>query len=299
MNPDNPVPYIGRFAPSPTGPLHIGSLIGALASFLDARAHGGQWLLRMENIDPPREIAGSDQRILTTLRHHGLQWDGEVLEQSNRHPAYESALNQLLEAGHAFYCSCSRRQLREQDGLHQGECSTDVDPLDCAIRLRVPATTLIAQDLLQPPLSQNLLADVGDFTLKRRDGHYAYQLAVVVDDAFQRISHVVRGSDLWVSTPRQQYLQTLLGLPPVTYLHFPVMVGEDGHKLSKQTFASAVDDSRVCDNLLLALRFLRQVLPPPAQASSAEKILTWAIQHWQRQALPPVMGQAQSAFYNN
>ncbi|HCS26061.1 MAG TPA: tRNA glutamyl-Q(34) synthetase GluQRS [Spongiibacteraceae bacterium] len=292
-------PYTGRFAPSPTGPLHIGSLIGALASFLDARANGGRWLLRMENIDPPREIAGADQRILSTLRRHGLLWDGDVLEQSSRHVAYNTALTELLNSGHAFYCSCSRRQLRERGGLHQGECAAAVDPGDCAIRLRVPDVTVTANDRLQPPLSQNLQTEVGDFTLKRRDGHYAYQLAVVVDDAFQNISHVVRGSDLWISTPRQQYLQSMLKFPAVSYLHFPVIVGDDGHKLSKQTFAAAVDDSRACENLLLALRFLNQPLPPPAQATSPTKILGWAVDHWQLAALPRVMGQPQSAFYNN
>lgn len=299
MNPASTTPYIGRFAPSPTGPLHIGSLIGALASFLDARAAGGQWLLRMENIDPPREIAGSDQRILNTLRHHGLRWDGEVLQQSSRHSAYESALRQLLDKGYAFYCSCSRRQLRDSGGLHQGACTAAVNPRDCAIRLRVPDAIVTATDALQAPLSQNLLGEVGDFTLKRRDGHYAYQLAVVVDDAFQEISHVVRGSDLWVSTPRQCYLQSLLELPTVNYLHFPVILGDDGHKLSKQTFASAVDDSRACDNLLLALRFLNQIQPPPARSTSANAILHWAIEHWSRDALPRVMGLPQSAFYKN
>lgn len=299
MTPAGTSPYIGRFAPSPTGPLHIGSLIGALASFLDARAMGGQWLLRMENIDPPREIAGADQRILNTLRRHGLRWDGEVLEQSSRHAAYDSALTQLLDSGHAFYCSCSRRNLRATNGLHQGACAAALDQRDCAIRLRVPDSIITATDRLQPPLSQNLLSDVGDFTLKRRDGHYAYQLAVVVDDAFQDISHVVRGSDLWMSTPRQCYLQTLLELPRVNYLHFPVMLGNDGHKLSKQTFATAVDDSHACDNLLLALRFLNQPLPPQTQRTDAEKILQWSVGHWNRDALPRVMGLPQSAFYKN
>lgn len=289
-------PYTGRFAPSPTGPLHIGSLIGALASFLDARAMGGRWLLRMENIDPPREIAGADQQILATLRHHGLHWDDDVLEQSSRHGAYESALEHLLASGHAFYCSCSRRQLRESGDLHRGDCAAPVDHNDCAIRLRVPATKLTANDGLQAPLTQNLLAEVGDFTLKRRDGHYAYQLAVVVDDAFQAITHVVRGSDLWVSTPRQQYLQFLLDLPPVSYLHFPVIVGSDGHKLSKQTFAAAVDNSRSCENLLLALRFLNQALPPASLATSPDRILVWGVEHWSRAALPRVMGLPQSAF---
>ncbi len=291
-------PYIGRFAPSPTGPLHIGSLIGALASFLDARAHGGQWLLRMENIDPPREIAGSDERILNTLRRHGLNWDGPVLEQSTRSEAYDAALQQLLSSGDAFRCSCSRRQLARFDGIHRGACIARVDNDDCAIRLAVPDETWEARDLLQAPLRQNLLQEVGDFTLRRRDGYYAYQLAVVVDDAYQGINHVVRGSDLWISTPRQRLLQARLALPPPTYLHFPVIVGSDGHKLSKQTFAAAIDDSRACDNLLLALRFLGQDLPPRALQSSVDRILNHAVDHWQRQQLPAVMGQPESAFYD-
>lgn len=299
MTPTGSPPYIGRFAPSPTGPLHIGSLIGALASFLDARAVNGRWLVRMENIDPPREIAGADKRILDTLLHHGLRWDGDVLEQCTRHEAYEEALSSLLAAGHAFKCSCSRRQLRDNHGLHQGNCVAPVDPADYAIRLRVPECELTVSDLLQSPLSQNLRTEVGDFTLKRRDGHYAYQLAVVVDDAFQRISHIVRGSDLWVSTPRQVYLQTLLELPAISYLHFPVILGDDGHKLSKQTFAAAVDDSRACENLLLALRFLHQPAPPPQQSTSVDKVLNWGIAHWDRSRLPAVMGLAQSVFYKN
>ncbi len=292
-------PYTGRFAPSPTGPLHLGSLIGALASYLDARAAGGRWLVRMENIDPPREIAGADLRILNTLRRHGLFWDDDVLEQSTRHEAYEKALTRLLEHGHAFYCSCSRRQLQSEDGLHQGACAVAVDPQDCAIRLRVPDVWITATDRLQPALRQNLLAEVGDFALKRRDGHYAYQLAVVLDDAFQAISHVVRGSDLWVSTPRQLYLQSLLDISPPSYLHFPVILGKDGQKLSKQTFATAVDDSRACENLLLALRFLNQTPPPHSLATSVSGILQWGIKHWKPDALPCAMGLSQSVFYKN
>ena len=297
MNRASPGGYIGRFAPSPTGPLHIGSLIGALASYLDARAAGGRWLLRMEDIDPPREIAGADQRIVQTLKRHGLLWDGDLLRQSHRHAAYEAALAALLERGHAYHCSCSRRQLRAVGGLHGETCQAPADPGDCAIRLRVPDERIDASDLLQPVLTQNLRLEVGDFILKRRDGHYAYQLAVVVDDAFQGVNHVVRGSDLWVSTPRQLYLQGLLGLATPRYLHFPVIVGADGHKLSKQTFASAVDDSLACDNLLLALRFLGQAPPPPPRRSSVDHILQWAVAHWSRQAIPALMGQPQSAFY--
>lgn len=289
-------PYIGRFAPSPTGPLHIGSLIGALASFLDAKAHKGQWLLRMENIDPPREIAGADERILNTLRRHGLHWDGPMLEQSTRSEAYEAALQKLLDKGFAFRCSCSRRQLAEFDGVHRGDCIAQVNPGDCAIRLAVPDENWHAEDRLQAPLQQNLATEVGDFILKRRDGYYAYQLAVVVDDAFQGITHVVRGSDLWVSTPRQRFLQHRLGFTSPSYLHFPVIVGSDGHKLSKQTFAAAVDDSRACDNLMLALRFLNQPLPTGAASASVEAILDHAIQHWDTRQLPAVMGQPESNF---
>lgn len=294
----DPAPYIGRFAPSPTGPLHIGSLIGALASFLDARARRGRWLVRMENIDPPREIPGADQRILDTLGRHGLEWDGEVLEQSARSAAYEAALNQLLDAGDAFRCSCSRRQLKTRRGIHSGDCLAPVDATDCAIRLRVPNESWTVSDDLQPTLSQNLRADVGDFILKRRDGYYAYQLAVVVDDGFQGVTHIVRGSDLWISTPRQRYLQTRLGLPCPAYLHFPVIVGADGHKLSKQTFAAAIDDSRASDNLRLALHFLNQPTPP-ADCSSVSQILEFAVEHWNRAHLPKVMGQPESAFYKH
>ncbi len=286
--------YIGRFAPSPSGPLHLGSLIAAVASYLDARARNGRWLLRIEDIDRPREIAGASETIIDNLRCHGLHWDGDIVYQSARIEHYQMALERLLATGSAFPCPCSRAQLRAADGLHKGEClAPREDGDDTAIRLLAPAEHIGFDDALQGRFEQQLQDEVGDFVLLRRDGCFAYQLAVVVDDADQGITDVVRGSDLLDSTPRQIYLQHLLGLPTPRYLHIPVITHRDGHKLSKQTFAQGLDNSRACDNLRRALAFLRQ--PPPPRAGSPEALLRWATEHWQREYLPAVMHIAESA----
>ena len=222
--------YVGRFAPSPTGPPHFGSLVTAVASYVEARQNGGKWLIRMEDLDTPRNVPGADADILRTLERFGFEWDGEVLYQSTRIEAYRAALEQLKQAGHAFGCSCTRNT---------------TEPCRCTSgprwRVRYPDD---------------------DFTVLRADGIFAYQLAVVVDDAFQDITHVVRGDDLLDSTPRQIYLQKLLGLPTPDYRHIPVVRNAQGEKLSKQTLAPPLDLARVDEQLRAAFAYLG--LPEPA-----------------------------------
>lgn len=280
--------HTGRFAPSPTGPLHMGSLIGALASYLDARANQGRWLLRIEDLDPPREIAGAAQSILDCLRAHGMGWDGDVLWQSARLPAYQLALEQLLDEGKAFYCCCARSRLSANKGIYDGRCRGKLTPPTAshAVRLQVSDQLTGFNDAIQGHYQQRLQSEVGDFVTRRKDGLFAYQLAVVVDDAHQGISHIVRGSDLLDSTPRQIYLQQQLGLAAPHYAHFPVINNADGQKLSKQTFAPAIKAEHAVDNLLYALHFLQQAPPGKLQAQHPQGVIEHAIEHWQPQAIP-------------
>ncbi len=273
--------YIGRFAPSPTGLLHLGSLIGELASYLDAKANQGRWLLRMEDLDPPREMPGAAENILSTLQDHGLNWDGEVMWQRLRHPNYQQAIEQLLDSDTVFYCSCSRSKLKANNGIHPGRCrhQRQAPTSPSAIRLQVPDQILGFEDAIQGQYQQHLRHEVGDVILQRKDHLFAYQLAVVVDDAEQQISHVVRGSDLLDSTPRQIWLQHSLGLPTPHYAHFPIIINPQGQKLSKQTFAKPLSDDH-CSNLLTALSLLQQPLPPNNLRNSPQDILLWATQHW-------------------
>jgi len=294
--PGSRVHYRGRFAPSPTGPLHLGSLIAALASYLDARRAGGAWLVRMEDLDPPREESGAADRILASLRVHGLQWDGEVLWQSTRHAAYADALDFLGRRGELFKCDCTRAMLGP-GGCCGGRCAGRQGEIgaNCATRLRVAAATQVKfVDRLQGCLSENLAAALPDFILRRRDGLYAYQLAVVVDDAFQGITHVVRGSDLLDSTPRQIYLQQRLGYLQPGYLHLPVITNSRGHKLSKQNHAPALRSVAAPANLRRALAFLRQPAPPAALERVGD-ILEFAAGHWSPEALPVGLSLAATA----
>ncbi|TDK24948.1 tRNA glutamyl-Q(34) synthetase GluQRS [Luteimonas aestuarii] len=237
-----PAPYRGRFAPSPTGPLHFGSLVAALGSWLFARSAGGEWRVRIEDIDPPREVAGATQAQLRTLAAFGLHPDGQVLHQRDRNDAYAAALRTLLASGDAFECHCSRSDLAASHGIHRRCVATHPRP-DPAIRLRVPDGTRIAfDDALRGHFEQDVAAEVGDFVLRRADGLWAYQLAVVADDAAQGITDVVRGADLLDSTPRQILLQRQLGLPTPRYAHLPVVVDEEGRKLSKSLSALPLDD---------------------------------------------------------
>jgi glutamyl-Q tRNA(Asp) synthetase len=287
--------YTGRFAPSPTGPLHFGSLIGALASFLDARAHGGRWLVRIEDIDPPREMPGAAAAILRCLRAHGLEWDGEVLYQSGRGAAYAAALERLLNGGAAFYCNCSRTSLAN-GGIHTGHCRGRRQPPagPCAVRLQVADTDIAFDDAIQGRCRQNPAQAGGDFVIFRKEKLAAYQLAVVVDDAAQGVTHVVRGSDLLDSTARQIVLQRQLGNATPHYAHVPVICNGDGQKLSKQTGAAALDDTAAADNLRAALDFLGQ--PPPAAARAGiGPLLQWAAAHWDRTRIPRCISRGGAA----
>lgn len=286
--PDSPVRYIGRFAPSPTGPLHFGSLLGALASFLDARAQRGSWLVRIEDIDPPREVAGAAADILNCLQAHGLHWDGEVCYQSQRSAIYHKAIERLLRDGSAFFCTCSRSELAQHGGIYTGRCRNcrERPAAACAVRLRTDAGDIAFSDHIQGSVVQNMAREVGDFVLLRKEGLPAYQLAVVIDDAAQGITHVVRGSDLLDSTARQIFLQHCLDLPTPQYAHIPVIANDAGQKLSKQTFATALDNGAALENLLAALEFLGQRLPGTDHRQSIDTLLAWAVAHWRIDSVP-------------
>lgn len=280
--------YRGRFAPSPTGELHAGSLASALASYLDAKSNNGQWLVRMEDLDPPREVPGAADAILSALKAHGLESDEQAMWQSHRHLAYQNLIDQLLDSGHAYYCTCSRSELRASGGIYTGRCrGTNRQPTkEAAIRVYVADECIRLEDTIQGTYCQNPATSFGDFVLRRKDLLYAYQLAVVADDAEQRITHVVRGSDLLESTPRQIYLQRLLSYPTPHYAHIPVITNTLGQKLSKQTFASPLVNANATDNLLAALAFLQQPPPPKDIRGAVRDILDWAIRHWQISAIP-------------
>lgn len=285
--PDPRSSYRGRFAPSPTGPLHLGSLIAALASFLDARHANGHWLLRMEDIDPPREQAGAAEAILHSLQAHGLQADEPTLWQGRRQPAYRKALAQLQRQHRIFRCQCTRQQLGP-NGACCGTCRDHQSSLaaPCALRVAVAADfELNYHDRWQGPQHWALGQQLADFVVWRKDELVAYQLAVVVDDAAQGITHVVRGSDLLDSTPRQCYLQGLLGYPPPQYSHLPVITDVAGNKLSKQNHAPALDDQQPAGNLRRALQFLQQPAPP-GELHTAGEILQYAISHWSPSLVP-------------
>lgn len=275
--------YVGRFAPTPTGPLHFGSLVAALASYLDAKANQGLWLLRIEDLDPPREDPAASAFIPEQLLAHGLKWDGDIIYQSQQSQAYERALDKLRSSDLIFPCTCSRKLLGTQGGLHQGICGSDIQQPH-AWRLAVPNESWSFNDPVFGHFEQNLFKDVGDQVLKRKDGLYAYQLAVVVDDQISGINHVVRGVDLLDNTPRQIYLQHCLNYAPPKYLHLPLIVNDQGQKLSKQNQATPVNLDTPESNLLDALRFLQQPLPKNLKLSTTD-ILEWAIAHWNPQSI--------------
>jgi glutamyl-Q tRNA(Asp) synthetase len=253
-----PTGYRGRFAPSPTGALHFGSLLAAFGSWLLARHARGEWLVRIEDLDPPREIVGAASRQLHTLEAFGLVPDGPVLRQSERSDVYADALERLLASGDAFACHCSRSDLAENGGIHRA-CVATTRRTHPAIRLRVPDGTMIAfDDAIQGRIEQRVDVDVGDFVLRRADGYWAYQLAVVVDDAAQGITDVVRGADLRDSTPRQILLQRALGLPTPRYAHLPLVVDAAGHKLSKSLASLPIDAGHPLPALRAAWRALGQ-----------------------------------------
>lgn len=285
--------YVGRFAPSPTGPLHFGSLVAAVASHLDARANDGRWLIRIEDVDTTRCQPEYERAILDTLSAYGLTADGVVLRQSMRTREYETAIARLRDAGQIFACHCSRREIADSaiagiDGpVYPGTCRKAALPeIGCALRVHTDDQPIRFQDRVQGMVEQRLQSQIGDFVVKRRDGCHTYQLAVAVDDAEQGVTHVVRGADLLASTPRQIYLQRLLGLPTPSYLHIPVAVNVAGEKLSKQTLATEISVEGALEWLQRALQFLGQSTAGIGQASSPRQILDIAAQQWNVAAIP-------------
>lgn len=282
----NKQPYIGRFAPSPTGPLHLGSLYTALASFLDARQQRGSWLLRIDDLDIPRNVNGATDSILRCLEHFQLHWDGEVYYQSRQLSDYQAILDQLLKQKQLFACRCSRKQL-QGFSIYPGNCRDAAHPVDdqSALRLKTDDQQISFVDTLQGSMQHHLFSDDGDFVVRRRDQIIAYQFAVVIDDRQQGINHIVRGVDLLDSTPKQLYLQRLLGYPQPTYTHLPVVVDSNGHKLSKQTLATPVDNAHPAQTLWQLLVMMRQNPPTALNNAPVSQQLEWAIKHWQPQAL--------------
>lgn len=286
--------YIGRFAPSPTGLLHIGSLLTALASYADARAHGGRWLVRMEDLDPPREMAGAADDILRTLEAFGFEWDGGVAYQSRRYDLYHEALGRLKAKGLVYPCDCSRKDWQAvaragADGFVYNGCCAGLDPQRAlhktpAWRVRVPDEIIGFDDAVVGHYAQNLAHDIGDFVLLRADGFWAYQLAVVADDAAQGITHIVRGQDLLVSTPRQLWLQRALDAPEPHYAHLPLLVNGAGQKWSKQTLAPALDLGAREALLRQVMAYLK--LPAAPEVGRPQDLLAWAVRHWDMAKVP-------------
>ncbi|PUB77672.1 MAG: tRNA glutamyl-Q(34) synthetase GluQRS [gamma proteobacterium symbiont of Ctena orbiculata] len=285
--------YRGRFAPTPSGELHFGSLVAAMGSYLDARSQRGEWFIRMEDLDQTREVKGAARSILLTLERFGFQWDGEIVYQSQRTAAYAAAVDSLLAARLAYPCGCSRKQIEKRadsgagGAIYPGTCRGDVPNgrQERSIRVLTNDQTITIEDSLQGPISQRLNREIGDFVIRRADGYHAYQLAVVIDDAWQGITDVIRGVDLLSSTPRQHYLQRLLKLPHPGYAHLPLAVDDQGRKLSKQDKDAPVDPARPIASLLHALNFLNQPLPPQ-RPDSLEAFWDWAVTNWSLATVP-------------
>ena len=290
--------YRGRFAPSPTGPLHFGSLVAALGSYLDARANGGEWLVRIEDVDEPRTVPGAADGILRTLEGFGFEWDDEVIVQSRRLDMYHAALVRLQLDGDVYPCACSRSEIAAAtcrtsiDGglLYPGTCRSGIaeGKTARAWRMRVPDQEFSFVDRIQGEARQNLERDVGDFVLLRADGQYAYQLAVVFDDAAQGVNAVVRGVDLLDSTARQIWLQQRLGLPTPSYAHLPVAVNAVGEKLSKQTRAKAIHATSGSEMLIAAMEFLGHSVPAGLHGAALSDFWSWAIPAWSISRVPAV-----------
>jgi len=289
----NQTRYRGRFAPSPTGQLHFGSLVAAVGSYLDARHHGGEWLVRMEDLDQTREVPGSADDILRTLEVFGFAWDGAVVYQSHRREAYRAAVDQLQQAGMLYPCCCTRREIAligrmgGEGVIYPGHCRDKRNSEEdrSALRLKIDAVPMVVDDLVCGHYSQSLQQAVGDFVIQRVDGFHAYQLAVVVDDAWQGVTHIVRGADLLLSTPRQCYLQQQLGFVRPYYAHLPLVLDSDGKKLSKQSAATPVEKKRPLLALHAALATLGQ-RQPDKSIVSLDDFWDWAIAHWSRDQVP-------------
>ncbi len=284
---------VGRFAPTPSGPLHFGSLVAALGSYLQARARGGLWKLRIDDLDTPRVIPGAIDTILRQLEACALHWDDAVLYQSCRGEAYSAALAQLDTAGLLYPCACSRRELRERGlpgpfgPVYPGTCRNGLPHgrTARALRVRVPADAVCIDDALQGRYCQNLARDIGDFVVRRADGIVAYQLATVLDDAWQGVTEVVRGHDLLDSTPRQRYLIERLGLPLPTWMHLPVVVDRAGLKLAKQNRARPIPLDHPAPWMIAALRVLGLQPESDLEHAAPAEIVAWAGEHWQPKQL--------------
>jgi glutamyl-Q tRNA(Asp) synthetase len=280
--------YVGRFAPSPTGPLHFGSLVAAVASYLDARHNKGRWLVRMEDLDPPREQPGADSLIISALDQLGLHWDGQILYQSRRIPAYQAVLADLKSQDRVFPCICARKSIgRTYPGTCRKRKFADMNTPH-SIRLRIQdASDITLEDQYRGSLHQQLTEEPGDFIVRRKDGLFAYQLAVVADDEYQGITHIIRGADLVDSTFRQIYLQKVLGYRTPVYGHIPIITDPSGTKLSKQTHAPELDLRNPCKCVFFALQALGQQPPKTLLRQSVSNLLAWAIDHWK----PEVIGK--------
>lgn len=287
--------YIGRFAPSPTGPLHFGSLVAAVASYCDARKHQGKWLLRIEDLDRPRTVKGAADTILHQLESFGFEWDGPVLYQSQRDSFYNEALETLKAKQLIYPCTCTRKEIADSNTnigiegvIYPGTCLQQPIKTNAPVawRIKTDNNSIHFTDVIQGEISQNLKRDIGDFILKRADSLFAYQLAVVVDDAAQGVTHIVRGADLLDSTPRQIYLQNQLNYMHPRYAHIPVACNAAGEKLSKQTLASPLDTSKISTNLIQALYFLGQTPPASLVNENKNTIWQWAFNHWQLSKIP-------------
>lgn len=288
--------YRGRFAPSPTGPLHFGSLVAAVGSYLQAKSQKGEWCVRIEDVDSPRSIDGASRQIIETLEAYGFEWDGPVIYQQSRLAAYQDALHLLTQKKLTYPCSCSRKEITEsssrgmQDGIYPGTCLTRSPKKNKspAIRIKTDYSVISFNDTVQGLFGQTLRSEVGDFIIFRSDDIFAYHLAVVVDDHEQAISEVVRGSDLLDSTPRQIYLQRLLGFSTPGYVHLPVVVDHHGNKLSKQTFAAPLNPQRPLPTLYYVLMFLGQQPPTDLLEGDIGALWQWATHHWRIDKVPQV-----------
>jgi glutamyl-Q tRNA(Asp) synthetase len=288
--------YRGRFAPTPSGPLHFGSLVAAAGSLLEARTRGGEWLLRIDDLDPPRVVRGAADAILRTLDAYGMHWDGAVVRQSARSAAYHAALHRLRRQALVYPCACSRREIGDsaaagiEGPVYPGHCRAGMpaDRAARALRVLTHGAAVAFEDAVQGRIEQAIEAAIGDFVVYRADGVYAYHLATVIDDAAQGITHVVRGADLLASTPRQIHLQRVLGLPTPAYAHLPVALNEAGEKLSKQTLAWPVDASAPVPALHAALRFLGQPVSDDLRRATLRELWSWAFAHWRLASVPRV-----------
>nr|WP_113865887.1 tRNA glutamyl-Q(34) synthetase GluQRS [Brenneria salicis]NMN90798.1 glutamyl-Q tRNA(Asp) synthetase [Brenneria salicis ATCC 15712 = DSM 30166]RBP63520.1 glutamyl-Q tRNA(Asp) synthetase [Brenneria salicis ATCC 15712 = DSM 30166]RLM30947.1 tRNA glutamyl-Q(34) synthetase GluQRS [Brenneria salicis ATCC 15712 = DSM 30166] len=279
--------YVGRFAPSPSGDLHFGSLIAALGSYLQARAQRGRWLVRIEDIDPPREVPGASSRILSQLEHYGLYWDGDVVYQSQRHTLYLDALHRLHQAGLSYYCTCPRRRIQQLGGRYDGHCrDLDRPAQQAALRLRQTTPVLHFHDRLRGEIHADRALAEEDFIIHRRDGLFAYNLAVVVDDHQQGITEIVRGADLIEPTVRQISLYHYLAYQSPNYIHLPLVLNHAGQKLSKQNHAPTLPASDPRPIIVAALQFLHQPLPESWQDLTLAALLEWSIAHWSLDKIP-------------